>query len=67
MFISVWEYVFIRMEDSMYRSVWEYMNICDYENMSVMFVCVTMNEKVLSVSVCKSVCVCPVKISRWDH
>ena len=40
------------------------MNICDYENMSVMFVCVTMNEKVLSVSVCKSVCVCPVKISR---
>lgn len=35
MFISVWEYVFMRMEDSMYRSVWEYMNICDYENTSV--------------------------------
>lgn len=65
MFISVWEYVFMRMEDSMYRSVWEYMNICDYENTSV---CVCDYEwEGVRVCVCKSVRVCPVKISRWDH
>lgn len=31
--ICLW--VYLRMEDSMYRSVWEYLNICDSENTSV--------------------------------